>query len=83
MVGVVLLLAAGMDGVMASTTVGVAAGVAMVGTDLGVGATAICMATTMVFMMAILPASTVVTTTMALIETPIITAQEQAQALVV
>ena len=40
MVGVVLLLAAGMDGVMASTTVGVAAGVAMVGTDLGVGATA-------------------------------------------
>jgi hypothetical protein len=41
------------------------------------------MATTMVFMMAILPASTVVTTTMALIEIPIITAQEQALAPVV
>jgi hypothetical protein len=41
------------------------------------------MATTMVFMTVILPASTVVTTTMALIETPIITAQEQVQARVV
>jgi hypothetical protein len=83
MVGVILLLAVGMVGAMALTTVGVAAGVAMVGTDLGVGATATCMATTMVFMTVILPASTVVTTTMALIETPIITAQEQAQARVV
>ena len=79
MVGVILLLAVGMVGAMASTT----AGVAMVGTVRGDGATATCMATTMVFMTVILPASTVVTTTMALIETPIITAQEQAQARVV